>query len=159
MPMQNTEKGFYAFTNYLTEDQLNKLVNEYSDHDAFRLFLLESVVSDKVWILEHNAPLREWAEQLARKEGLSKDVHVYVCSIDSEDENIAKGDFIGITVTAGPIEEKVEHMEFQILAMLWHRLFVESLQHLSKVNGQQAACILDKVLALVEEIKKCKEEE
>jgi len=156
---EKEEKGYYACTNYLTDEQLNNLVNKYSDHDAFRLFLLESVVNDKVWVLEHDNPLCEWAAQLAREEGLNKDVHVYACSYDDEEEGVAKGDFIGVTVSTGTIEEIEAHTEFQIYAMLWHRLFMESLWHLSKVDGKQAVRILDKVLALTEEIKKCKGEE
>jgi len=156
--MSGVEKGYYAKTNYLTDDQLNNLLNKYSDHDAFKLFLLERAVNDnKVWILEHNDPLSEWAELLARKEGLNKDVHVYVGSDDDEYEGVYKGDFVGVTLTTGPVSAEVRHTEFQIYAMLWHKLFMESLGYLSKVDGKQAARILDKVLALIEEIKKCKE--
>jgi len=159
-------EGCYKYSDRTTDEQVINLMNKYNDHDAFRLFLLESVVNDKVWILEHSDPLNDWVRQLAAQVGLPSNMVAYVALYDEDDGSISKGNLCvdsktGI-VEENPvtgIEEDVYVPEIFVRGMFWHRLFVESLEKLSKVDGKQAARILDKVLALIEEIKKCKGEE
>jgi len=145
------------------ERAIKEIESKYSNPELFRSFLCIERNKKRIWRLEYETPLDMWARELVDNI-YPHYVGVYVKQADDYDEKIFIGDLVAISL-AGESERGTGHIvinekickEFVIRGSFWHHLFIKSLGYFYEIDADQALRVLDKILALIEEINKCKE--
>jgi hypothetical protein len=139
-------------------EALSKTLEEkYNDHKAFRVFLLESLFNDKTWTDEIGL-LDEWARKFTVEtwNELRQSMGLPPKSLDHDDILIDRDDL------SIYIYNEYEGMHIDMVeSTKWHDLFMEFLVKIGAatrkaVNAKQAIRLLDKVVALFEEVEHCK---
>jgi len=135
------------------------LMEKYADHKAFRVFLMEALLDDKTWNLNETCPLDEWAKKFTVEtwNELRQTMGLPPKSPPSHDKIFVDPDDLYIY-----IYNEYEDMHIDIAeSTKWHDLFMEFLVKVGSatgkvVNAKQAIRLLDKVIALLEEVEHCK---
>jgi len=138
--MSSADRVKSTFNEFLDEFFTKLYEEKYKDYSLFRMYLLKCAIKDVSWDITETNPLSSWMKELAP---VAEEVYV---SFDGACLYI-----LDKTTYDQPVW--VEHKGSN-----WHKLFLKSLTRLGKnqITAKEALDILDKVIALEEEIKKHK---
>jgi len=146
-------------TLHLTKEDCQTIKNKYHDYRNFREFLIQAVLDHKKWNLSEDTPLDEWAREFMAELGYNpRDWYVdwdscYLYAVYGEDD-----------IYIGESGDDCD-VEYPIGCALWHICLFRAFDEITDdvydeekwvVTAEQALRILNKIIPLMEEIKKCK---